>query len=210
MPAAALIAAPGAAMLLLALTCRAAQSGQLQQQQRQRQHQQPFCVSTGTAWYIKTGGEPSAKAGWHGPPTDRCCRANDASGDNCVWFSSEAACAPALPGWRTLCLACEAVNSSFGCPTFLPDGPGPGPVPPPPPPPGPSPPPGPAGPCVPGSARCLPTWKPTWHLRNSTLLYTCNNSGLHDVSIAKQWGVVVYDWSNAKNVRRWAASSPCL
>jgi hypothetical protein len=40
----------------------------------------------------------------------------------------------------------------------------------------------------------------------STLLYTCNNSGLHDVSVATQWGVVVYDWSNAKNV--WANSHP--
>jgi hypothetical protein len=166
------------------------------QQQPQQQQQLPFCVPTGSAWYMKTGGDPSAKAGWKGPPTDRCCRANDATGDNCIWFGSETACTAALAGWRTRCLACEAHNTSFGCPTFVPDGKGPGPVPPPPPPP----PPGPAGPCVPGSATCLPTWNHTWHLRNSTLLYTCNNSGLHDISVAKQWGVVVYDWSNAKEV----------
>ena len=31
--------------------------------------------------------------------------------------------------------------------------------------------------CSPGAKTCLPTWKPTWHMRNSTMLYTCNNTG---------------------------------
>ena len=41
---------------------------------------------------------------------------------------------------------------------------------------------------------CLPNWEPTWALNRSTVLYTCNDSGYHDVERAKKWGVVVYDW----------------
>ena len=32
-------------------------------------------------------------------------------------------------------------------------------------------------------------------MRNSTVLYTCNNSGMHSVEAANKYGVVVYDWS---------------
>jgi hypothetical protein len=71
--------------------------------------------------------------------------------------------------WRTPA-ACGVVSSGQ-C------GPNP-PVPPPAPPP---------TPCTPGSKTCLPTWKPTWDMRNSTVLYTCNNSGFLDVSVGK-WG----------------------
>ena len=53
---------------------------------------------------------------------------------------------------------------------------------------------------------CLPTWKPTWNMYRSTVLYTCNNSGLHDVAHATAFGVVVYDWSNAKAL--WANAHP--
>ena len=74
---------------------------------------------------------------------------------------------------------------------------------PPPPAPPPVPPP---GPCMPGAEVCLPSWKPTWHMRNSTVLYTCNNSGMHDVHHANQFGIVVYDWSNAKAI--WANAHP--
>jgi hypothetical protein len=77
--------------------------------------------------------------------------------------------------WRTPA-ACGVVGGS-AC------GPSP-PVPPPVPPP---------APCSPGSDTCLPTWKPTWNMRNSTVLYTCNNTGFHNVSLANQYGVVVYD-----------------
>lgn len=47
--------------------------------------------------------------------------------------------------------------------------------------------------CSPGSTTCLPTWKPTWHMRNSTVLYTCNNTGFHNVTLANQYGIVVYE-----------------
>ena len=40
----------------------------------------------------------------------------------------------------------------------------------------------------------------------STVLYTCNNSGLHDVNHAIKFGTVVYDWSNGKAV--WANDHP--
>jgi hypothetical protein len=29
---------------------------------------------------------------------------------------------------------------------------------------------------------------------------TCNNSGMHDVRHANKFGIVVYDWSNAKAI----------
>jgi hypothetical protein len=61
-------------------------------------------------------------------------------------------------------------------------------------------------PCTPGSETCLPTWLPTWHMKNSTVLYTCNNTGMHNVTVANQYGIVVYDWSNAKDV--WANAHP--
>jgi hypothetical protein len=40
----------------------------------------------------------------------------------------------------------------------------------------------------------------------STVLYTCNNSGMHDVGHAIKFGVVVYDWSNGKAI--WANDHP--
>lgn len=53
---------------------------------------------------------------------------------------------------------------------------------------------------------CLPSWEPTWDMYRSTLLYTCNTSGMHDVNDAVKFGTVVYDWSNAKAV--WANGHP--
>ena len=43
-------------------------------------------------------------------------------------------------------------------------------------------------------------------MRNSTVLYTCNNSGYLNVTVANQYGVVVFDWSNAKDL--WANTHP--
>jgi hypothetical protein len=37
---------------------------------------------------------------------------------------------------------------------------------------------------------CLPNWRPTWDMRNSTILYACNQSGMHNVSDAIRYGVV--------------------
>lgn len=91
--------------------------------------------------------------------------------------------------WRNPA-ACGTVQSNNICP---PSPPVPPPVPPP-------------TPCTPGSDTCVPSWKPTWNLRNSTVLYTCNNTGMHNVTTANLYGVVVYDWSNAKNL--WANAHP--
>ena len=60
--------------------------------------------------------------------------------------------------------------------------------------------------CLPGNTTCLPSWKPTWDMFRSTVLYTCNNTGMHDVSHAVKFGTVVYDWSNAKAL--WANAHP--
>jgi len=38
------------------------------------------------------------------------------------------------------------------------------------------------------------------------VLYTCNNTGMHNVTHANQFGIVVYDWSNAKAI--WANAHP--
>jgi hypothetical protein len=35
----------------------------------------------------------------------------------------------------------------------------------------------------------------SWDMKRSTVLYTCNNTGMHDVSHAVEYGTVVYDWS---------------
>ena len=43
-------------------------------------------------------------------------------------------------------------------------------------------------------------------MSRSTILYTCNASGLHNVSEAVRYGVVSYDWSNAKAL--WANAQP--
>ena len=60
--------------------------------------------------------------------------------------------------------------------------------------------------CGTGRGICLPSWEPTWDMYRSTLLYTCNTSGMHDVNDAVKFGTVVYDWSNAKEV--WANGHP--
>lgn len=52
----------------------------------------------------------------------------------------------------------------------------------------------------------LPKWKPTWNMARSTMLYTCNHSGFHDARYAARFGVVSYDWSNAK--AEWAQNKP--
>lgn len=57
-----------------------------------------------------------------------------------------------------------------------------------------------------GAIPTVPSWKPTWDMKRSTFLYTCNNSGMHSVSEAVKYGVVAYDWSNAKQL--WANAKP--
>ena len=43
-------------------------------------------------------------------------------------------------------------------------------------------------------------------MKRSTILYACNETGYHDVQQAIKYGVVVYDWSNAKQI--WANTKP--
>jgi hypothetical protein len=76
--------------------------------------------------------------------------------------------------WHTPA-ACGVVNGT----TCGPVPPVPPPVPPP-------------TPCTAGSDVCIPTWTPTYAMRNSTVLYTCNVSGYHSPEIANLYGVVVY------------------
>jgi hypothetical protein len=51
-----------------------------------------------------------------------------------------------------------------------------------------------------------PPWEPTWDLARSTITMTCNGSGWSDPALGAQFGIVSYDWSNAKT--QWAAAKP--
>ena len=55
-------------------------------------------------------------------------------------------------------------------------------------------------------ATCQPKWAPTWNMQRSTILQTCNDTGMHSVSEAVKYGVMVYDWSNAKDI--WCNAHP--
>eukprot|EP01052_Picozoa_sp_SAG31_P016771 SAG31_NODE_1124_length_9772_cov_11.331541_3_plen_105_part_00 len=47
----------------------------------------------------------------------------------------------------------------------------------------------------------LPKWQPQWSMALSTIVMPCNDSGYHSVEEASSYGLVSYDWSNAKQVR---------
>lgn len=51
-----------------------------------------------------------------------------------------------------------------------------------------------------------PKWAPTWDMASSTLFMPCNYSGFLDPSISAKWGVVDFDWSNAKGA--WTRQHP--
>ena len=51
-----------------------------------------------------------------------------------------------------------------------------------------------------------PPWGPDWSLNGSTISMAANRSGWFDVSLAAQFGVVSFDWSNAK--AQWANAHP--
>jgi hypothetical protein len=71
------------------------------------------------------------------------------------------------------------------------------------------PPPPPIVPCFGASSEpCLPKWRPTWHMRNSTVLYACNVSGMHSVKHAIQFGTVVYDCK--RHIRIYSGVNPLL
>lgn len=51
-----------------------------------------------------------------------------------------------------------------------------------------------------------PPWPPTYNLSESLVTMQCNSSGYSDVDRASQFGIVSYDWSNAK--AQWAKGRP--
>ena len=52
----------------------------------------------------------------------------------------------------------------------------------------------------------VPTWEPTWDLARSTAIQPCNDTGWYDPQFASKWGLVSFDWSNAK--ADWLAVTP--
>ena len=55
-----------------------------------------------------------------------------------------------------------------------------------------------------GGGPAVPPWPPTWQMNLSTIIQPCNSSGYFDPEAAAQWGVIDFDWSNAKEL--WASS----
>ena len=52
----------------------------------------------------------------------------------------------------------------------------------------------------------LPKWQPQWSMALSTIVMPCNDSGYHSVEEASAYGLVSYDWSNAKQL--WCNAKP--
>ena len=51
-----------------------------------------------------------------------------------------------------------------------------------------------------------PPWPPAYDMARSTLTMTCNGSGWSSPKLGARFGIVSYDWSNAK--KEWAAAKP--
>lgn len=67
--------------------------------------------------------------------------------------------------------------------------------------------------CRPGSGPChpKPRWKPTYNMSESTSLQVCNFSGYQDPSSIRKWGLVDFDWENARGDSGpdgWSKASP--
>jgi hypothetical protein len=56
------------------------------------------------------------------------------------------------------------------------------------------------------AAPLLPPWPPTYNMSLSTAIMPCNYSGMFDASFSSQFGIVDFDWSNAK--LQWANQHP--
>jgi len=52
----------------------------------------------------------------------------------------------------------------------------------------------------------VPNRPPTYQMNSSTIIMPCNNSGFTSTASTAGWGVVDFDWSNAKAI--WAKSKP--
>ena len=49
------------------------------------------------------------------------------------------------------------------------------------------------------AAALAPHWTPTWNMKASTIIQPCNNSGfVEPIDFYAQFGIVDFDWSNAK------------
>ena len=44
----------------------------------------------------------------------------------------------------------------------------------------------------------VPRFEPTYNMSRSTIVMPCNDSGFFDTSLTKNFGIVDFDWSNAK------------
>ena len=51
-----------------------------------------------------------------------------------------------------------------------------------------------------------PNWEPTYDMALSTIAMPCNASGYMDAKVLAQYGLVSWDWSNAKAI--WVNESP--
>ena len=51
-----------------------------------------------------------------------------------------------------------------------------------------------------------PRWQPTYDMRRSTIAMPCNDSGFMAAATFADYGIVSYDWSNAKQI--WWGADP--
>jgi hypothetical protein len=58
----------------------------------------------------------------------------------------------------------------------------------------------------PGSPPCVPDWEPTFDSGRSTVFMPCNVSGFTDPAVYRGFGLVDFDWSNAKAA--WSTTQP--
>ena len=52
----------------------------------------------------------------------------------------------------------------------------------------------------------MPPWPPTYNMSLSTIMMPCNYSDFMDATFSSRWGLVDFDWSNAKQL--WANAKP--
>ena len=76
--------------------------------------QLPFCdyCAPCSAWFLKTGGDPTKRVGWDHGLSDKCC-STDAS--DCVWFPTEAECNAYD---ASSCRVCAVGEDDVGCPSW--------------------------------------------------------------------------------------------
>ena len=52
----------------------------------------------------------------------------------------------------------------------------------------------------------VPKWEPTYNMTKSTVIMSCNYTGMIDPAVYRNFGLVDFDWSNARE--QWTTATP--